>query len=290
MKRFAGIKRNTKFSPNHRGNDNAIFTLTIEKLVAMGHEVRIYSEDEFLAADFIEEENIISMARSKKLVKKLQKLQQTKLVINSAFGVEQCFRTNMTRKLIDNSIPYPKSIVVPTDNPTIDLFKQLDSKIFWIKRGDFHAIHKEDVSFVPTPTVGVEILKEFHLRGINEAVISEHLYGDLVKFYGIKCSNFFYWFYPAEFNHSKFNAEAINGAAHYYSFDESLLKSFCSKAADVLDIHIYGGDAIIARDGSMHIIDFNDWPSFAPCRDDASAHIAACIHKEVTKLVPTKEG
>ncbi len=288
--RLAGIKRNVKFSPNHRGNDSAIFNLAVDRLREMGYEVNIYSEDEFLAADTLAEDCIFSMARSKKVVKKLQKLQQHKTVINSAFGVEQCFRTNMTKKLIGNGIPYPKSIVVPTNNPAPGLFEQLDGKVFWLKRGDFHAIHKEDVSFAPSIAYGIEILKEFYLRGINEAVVSEHLHGDLVKFYGIKGSDFFYWFYPAEFNHSKFNAEVINGAANYYKFDEGLLKQYCSKAADALDIHIYGGDAVIAPDGSMHIIDFNDWPSFAPCREEAAVHIAQCIHNEAHRLVPANGG
>ncbi len=290
MQRFAGIKRNVKFSPNHRGNDSAIFNLTVDRLKEMGHEVNVYSEEELLAAETLSEDCVFSMARSKKLVKKLQKLQKEKLVINSAFGVEQCFRTNMTKKLISNGVPYPKSVIVPTENPGEELFAQLGSNGFWLKRGDFHAIHKEDVSFAPGVACGIEILKEFQLRSIGEAVISEHLYGDLVKFYGVKDSGFFYWFYPAEFNHSKFNAEAINGAAHYYKFDEEVLKQHCTKAAEALDVHIYGGDAVIAPDGRMHIIDFNDWPSFAPCRDEAAIHIAQCIHREAAKLVAANGG
>ena len=43
------------------------------------------------------------------------------------------------------------------------------------------------------------------------------------------------------------------------------------------DVKIYGGDAIVAADGSISIIDWNDWPSFAPCRAEAAPHIAKCI-------------
>ena len=123
------------------------------------------------------------------------------------------------------------------------------------------------------------------MRGITEAVISEHLHGDLVKFYGVRGTGFFYWFYPVEFNHSKFNAEAINGASNYYAFSEEKLKDFSTKAAEALDIYIYGGDAIIAQDGSMHFIDLNDWPSFAPCREEASLHIAQCIYQQAKKSI-----
>ena len=49
-------------------------------------------------------------------------------------------------------------------------------------------------------------------------------------------------------------------------------------AAIGLNIYIYGGDAIVDREGKFHIIDFNDWPSFAPCRDIAAPHIAQCLY------------
>lgn len=90
----------------------------------------------------------------------------------------------------------------------------------------------------------------------------------------------FYWFYPYEFNHSKYNAEAINGAAKYYDFDLGLLKKYSNDAADALGIDIYGGDAIISFKGDIHLIDVNDWPSFAPCRDEASVYIARCIYEK----------
>ena len=287
MLNFAGIKRSTKHSPNHRNNDNAIFTLAADELIKMGCVVNTYSEDEFLAMETVQEEHIFTMARSKKSVKKLQKLQQLgKTVMNSGFGIEQCFRTNMTKKLIENNIPYPDSIILSTDNPSEKLFEPLKSAAYWLKRGDFHAIHKEDVSFVPNASYGIEILKKYKLRGITEAVLSEHLHGDLLKFYGVKGTDFFYWFYPFEFNHTKFNAEAVNGAAKYYPFDENLLKDYCSRAATALGIHIYGGDAIISPNGDMRIIDFNDWPSFAPCREEASVHIAQCIYKQASLNVP----
>lgn len=287
MLNFAGIKRSTKHSPNHRNNDNAIFTLAAGELIKMGCTVNTYSEDEFMAMETVQEDHIFTMARSKKTVKKLQKQQQLgKTVINSGFGIEQCYRTNMTKKLIENNIPYPKSTIISTDNPAEKLFEPLSSAAYWLKRGDFHAIHKEDVSFVPNICYGIEILKEYKLRGITEAVLSEHLHGDLLKFYGVSGTDFFYWFYPFEFNHTKFNAEAVNGSAKYYAFDENLLKDYCSRAATALDVHIYGGDAIISPKGEMHIIDFNDWPSFAPCREAASVHIAQCIYRHASHKVP----
>lgn len=288
MIQFAGIKRNTEFSPNHRGNDHAIFTLTADELIKKGCRVNVYSEDEFMAMDTVPEDCIFTMARNKQTVKKLQLAEQMgKYVINGGAGIENCYRINMTHGLVNAGIPYPKSLIVETENIKADQFAALKGSSYWIKRGDFHAIHKEDVSFARNINHALDILKEYHLRGIAEAVISEHLHGDLVKFYGVRGTDFFYWFYPVEFNHSKFDAEAINGASNYYSFKENDLKNFGTKAAEALGIYIYGGDAIIAENGTMQFIDLNDWPSFASCRDEAAKHIAQCIYQQAKLFLQT---
>jgi len=98
-----------------------------------------------------------------------------------------------------------------------------------------------------------------------------------VKFYGVAGTDFFYWFYPSNMHHSKFGLEVINGTAKGIPFDEAQLRLLCHKAAEVLNIHIYGGDCIVSEDGVMRIIDFNDWPSFAPCREEAAPNIARRI-------------
>ena len=55
------------------------------------------------------------------------------------------------------------------------------------------------------------------------------------------------------------------------------MRDICHKASEVLDVKIYGGDCIVGADGNIQIIDFNDWPSFAPCRQEAAPYIAKCI-------------
>lgn len=275
MFEFAGVKRNLEFSPNHRGNDHAIFSLVVEGLKKLGCEVTVYTEDEFLLLDQVRHDYIFTMSRSKQSVQKLQELEREgRLVVNSGFSIENCYRANMTALLLEKGIPYPKTFIVPTRKSACAALEVLGGRNFWIKRGDFHAIHKEDVSFAHSICQANEILKEYHIRGITEAVISEHLFGDLVKFYGVKGTPFFHWFYPYEFNHSKYNMEAINGEASYYEFDVETLKKTANDAADALGVEVYGGDVIIGRDGSIQIIDLNDWPSFAPCRDEAAFYVA----------------
>ena len=55
------------------------------------------------------------------------------------------------------------------------------------------------------------------------------------------------------------------------------MKHICQQAADTLDVRIYGGDCIVSPEGDIRIIDFNDWPSFAPCRNEAAPHIAKAV-------------
>lgn len=282
---LAGIKRNVEFSPNHRGNDNAIYSLTTTHLESLGCKIVHYTEGEILNSDNIAEDTIFTMARSKSVVRKMQQWEREgKLVVNSARGIERCYRANMTNRLIDHHVPYPESIIVSTRNPTAAMFKALADEHFWIKRGDFHAIHKEDVTFVKSIEEGVEMLKEYSLRGIEEAVISVHLQGDLVKFYGVTGRDFFYWFYPNEAHHSKFNNELVNGATQKYPFDVNALKVHSQNAADALGVDIYGGDAVVSPDGNIHIIDLNDWPSFAPCREEAAQHIAQRIYEKALAI------
>jgi len=275
--KIAGIMRAGAYSPNHIGNDAAIFNNTADQLRKRGCEVNIYTEEQFIAGE-VKEDIIVNMCREQRSIALLQEREkQGALVINSGFGIENCTRERMTRILLGSGIPYPDSLMVNTDEGIVPALEKAGFERCWIKRGDFHAMHKEDVSFVRHAQEAQEVLQEYFLRGIKRAVINVHLEGDLIKFYGIQGTPFFYWFYPFEAGHSKYGAEAINGPARGLQFDEEYLKKICQEASEVLDVKIYGGDCIIADDGKIRIIDFNDWPSFAPCRDDAAPYIAKCI-------------
>lgn len=274
---IAGIMRAGAYSPNHIGNDAAIFNAVAENLRKRGCIVNIYSEDQFIAGN-VTENIIVNMCREQKSIALLQKMEdEGRLVINSGYGIENCTRERMTRILIGSNIPYPKSLMVNTNEGVKEALEKAGFSQCWIKRGDFHAMHKEDVSFVRHPQEAQELLQEYFLRGINRAVINKHLEGDLVKFYGVQGSPFFFWFYPFDLGHSKYGHEAINGKSQGIKFDLEKMKQICQSASEVLDVKIYGGDCIVSPEGDIRIIDFNDWPSFAPCRDEAAPHIAKCI-------------
>ena len=269
------------YSPNHIGNDAAIFNAAADQLRKRGCVVNIYSEEQFNASG-VKEEIIVNMCREQRSIQNLQKLEnEGRLVINSGFGIENCTRERMTRILVGNNIPYPESLIVNTNEVAISALKKAKFTQCWIKRGDFHAMHKEDVSYVRHPEEAQEVLQEYFLRGIKRAVINTHLVGDLVKFYGVQGTPFFFWFYPFDMGHSKYGHEAINGKSQGIEFNQEHMRAICQSASEVLDVKIYGGDCIVSPDGDIRIIDFNDWPSFAPCRTDAAPHIAKCILNEI---------
>lgn len=278
---IAGIMRAGAYSPNHIGNDAAIFNAAAEQLRKRGCIVNVYSEEQFIAGQ-VSEKIILNMCREQHSIQLLQQMEdEGRLVINSGYGIENCTRERMTRILLGSNIPYPESLIVNTDEAVKPALKNSGFTSCWIKRGDFHAMHKEDVSYCRHIEEAQEVLQEYFYRGIKRAVINKHLVGDLIKFYGVRDTPFFYWFYPFDEGHSKYGYEAINGKSKGIEFDQKYLKSICQEAADTLDVLIYGGDCIVSPEGDIKIIDFNDWPSFAPCRNEAAPHIAKAVMTEI---------
>lgn len=280
---IAAIMRAGAYSPNHIGNDAAILNGVVEQLRKRGCQVTVYSEEQ-LCAGCVNERIIVNMCRESQSIALLQSYEaEGRLVVNSGHGIENCTRERMTRLLIGHGVPYPESLIVDTDEVVKGRLKESGFTGAWIKRGDGCAMHKEDVSYVRHPEEAQEVLQEYFLRGIRRAVINRHLVGDLIKFYGISGTNFFFWFYPYDEGHSKYGLEAINGKSQGIEFDKDALVRICQQAADLLDVKVYGGDCIISQNGDIQIIDFNDWPSFAPCRNAAAPQIAKMILGEVKK-------
>ena len=282
--KIAAILRAGAYSPNHIGNDAAIINLTCEKLRKRGCQVKTYSEEQLIAGA-VKEPIVIHMCRDQRSFPILQAMEDSgRLVINSGYGVENCTRERLTRILLGSGIPYPESLMVNTNQTVTEQMERIGMERAWIKRGDTYAMHKEDVTYVRHPEEAQEVLQEYFLRGIKRAVINRHLDGDQVKFYGVRDTDYFYCFYPFEKTYSsKGDDKAPRRGGEEARFDIDKFRDACDRAADILDIRIYGGDAIIDPEGNFSIIDFNDWPSFAPCRVEASGVIARAILAEIKK-------
>ena len=297
-KRLVGVCRGNEYSPNCVDNDAAIMHAVKSNLESLGANVEMYNEKDFSikaetveaamqrAADngvienpgkIVEEvaDAFFSMARSKRALNMLEHIEQHgKAVVNSSRGVDRCIRRTMTEMFIEGGVAYPESRIIEKGGTMTD---GIDYPL-WLKRGDGCAQQKEDTCYVQSKEEAENLLNDFWSRGVESVVVNEHLKGDLIKFYGVEGTNFFYWLYPSNCGHrSKFGLEVINGYARGIHFDTDQLKYEADKAALMLGVPVYGGDCVVGDDGSIKIIDFNDWPSFAPCRDEAAFYIAMDI-------------
>lgn len=144
---------------------------------------------------------------------------------------------------------------------------------YWIKRGDMAAQTKGEVRYCKNDEELQQAKADFKAMGIDDYVVSAHVVGDLVKWYAVE-GGFFRYYYPSDDGNTKFGDEAINGKANHYAFDAEALRQKVEKVAQTIGITAYGGDAIVRADGTFCIIDFNDWPSFSRCREDAAKAIA----------------
>ena len=72
--KIAGVMRAGAYSPNHIGNDAAIFNAAADQLRKRGCEVVVYSEQQFNDSD-IREEVILNMCREQESISKLISLE-----------------------------------------------------------------------------------------------------------------------------------------------------------------------------------------------------------------------
>lgn len=259
MKRLA-IYRAERFSPNSVERDKAIIQ---EAAAAIGGFAFVREEDlsenEQLATDA---SLILSMARGKEAMRILERAEEHAIVVNSATAIANCSRSNVDRLMRENNLP------------AAPLY---GDRGWWIKRGDEAAQSKGDVVFAPTPGERISAIGEFRRRGISDLVVTAHVEGDLVKFYGVATTDFFFTCYPTDGSFSKFGDERLNGKASHTPFDRSRMHADADRLARLTGVAVYGGDCIVRPDGSYAIIDFNDWPSFSPCRKEAAAAIAKLV-------------
>ncbi len=258
------IYRQTRFSPNSVEKDASIIEAVGNKLTKKGHKVSYVKEDELI--DIESPDLILTMGREKRTLEVLKKKEQEGIkVINSPKSIIACQRSNVDYLMRTNSIP-----TAPKEG----------EDGFWIKRGDMAAQEINDVVFVASNREKEKTIKEFSKRGITNITITAHVKGDCLKFYGVLSTNFFWYFYPTDFGDTKFGNEKINGRASHFEFSLESLKKDVEKLALLTGTYIYGGDCIIRQDGSYAIIDFNDWPSFSRCKEEAASAIEMLVFQD----------
>jgi Glutathione synthase/Ribosomal protein S6 modification enzyme (glutaminyl transferase) len=197
------------------------------------------------------------------------------LLINSPSAILNTYRERTVPLFERAGIPLPRSLIVPTTAPPAEI-----SGPIWVKRADVHATQQGDVVFVEACGCLHEPLRKLAERGIPRAMIQEHVAGDLIKFYGVGDARrlpgrklWFRWFYHKD--------QHLAG----YPFNPNRLVTLAERAAAVLGLEVYGGDAIATRTGELFLIDLNAWPSFALYREEASGKIAAYLSARFTSAV-----
>lgn len=256
------IYREERFSPASVEKDRAILDAVAEELKALGHETLCGRPETITDEMMYKADAVLSMARGEKMLHRLDGIDA--MVLNNPNGIRLCSRRyDLDALLRNNGIAIP-----PTDGP--------DG--VWIKRGDCSAEVKDDIVLCRTAEEERMVIERMRARGIGCWVRQAHVKGDLVKFYGVE-GRFFSLFYPTDTGHSKFGLEKANGKAQHYAFNEDDLRREADRIASLTGVSIYGGDAIVKTDGGFCIIDFNDWPSFSSCRDEAATAIVNRVNE-----------
>ena len=265
---FLGIYREKRFSPGaHAAGDAEILELTRAALERAGYQTTLIAPER-LPAMCPSAPVIFSMCQSLDALAVLQEWEkQGVLVLNTPAAVRACYRLALVTALSQTTLPFPRSGIIPLDKtePTVALCPALPESTagWWVKRGDVHAMQSDDVLFVRHAADLPAQLARLRQRGIGHAVVQEHIAGQEWKFYAVRGHGVLHAFAPH--------------AAHNPPIDYARLNTLAQQASEVLGLDIYGGDCLLTPDGTLYLVDMNDWPSFRGCRPVAASHIAQHI-------------
>lgn len=272
--RILAVSRAERFSPNSVEKDKAIFQAVIKRLQQRGDDVGLVSEDNLdfpespVLPDFTvclgQPDLILTMARQPETLRWLESLNIA--CINSPLGIANCARSRLATMMERIGTPVPP---------------QEGSDGYWLKRGDAAAQSTDDVVYLSDRQQLVTAIQTMRNRGITDYVVSTHVVGDLVKFYGVGQGDFFRWYYPSDDGQTKFGDEHRNGPACHYPFRVEALQQEVQRLAAAVGVLVYGGDAIVRADSSFCLIDFNDWPSFSRCREAAADAIVSLVINQI---------
>ena len=296
--KILGIRREVAFSPNMAGDDAAIFMAVVDELRSLGHEVTAICEKDMTEIDYDAFDRVMTMARDSRIMDEVVanirngnyddlSVEETNneiarrlgKFINSLEGCILCTsKARMALEMVKNDIPQPpfkcgyKNIeFYKTTEPGTDITMPA-----WLKNSDTTAMILDDILFCTTKKDYNNAKSMFRRLDVFTWLLQQHQEGDLIKFYGVEGTDFFQWQYASQC-HSKFNFEQINGKEQGYAFDVNRIKECADTLAKQLHVPIYGGDVVIGPNNQFWFIDFNDFPSFASCRERAAKVIAQRI-------------
>jgi hypothetical protein len=159
-----------------------------------------------------------------------------------------------------SGLNFPATLILPTSDAPLSATDLPDGE-FWVKRGDVHAQQSGDVVRT-TRELLPDALRMFGDRGVRQVAVQAHVVGPVLKFYGVGDGSFFHAF--------REDGRPVDGD----TVDITALRRLAFAAARVVGLRVFGGDAVVASRTAPVLVDLNDWPSFAPVREQAAAAIA----------------
>ena len=261
-----GVYREKRFSPGKVEDDAAILDMTLASLDHQGWRVAGV-EPESLSSVTFRPQGVVTMAQSAEALAFLDEwVKQGTRVINSSAAIRNCYRKPLTRLLAEAGVKTPQGRMLrlngsaaPPDLPW--------PRPVWLKRGDVHAMQEGDVVFVQGHEELEPALRHFQRHGIEDALLQEHIEGEVIKFYGVCRKSYFKAFWAA-----------TGGEA---TMQVGALQSLAEAAAGAVGIEVYGGDAVLTPAHELFLIDLNDWPSFSRCCSEAAVNIASYVMAEM---------
>jgi hypothetical protein len=268
--RLIGLYREAECSPGrHRSNDSQLLDQVAEVLRAHGCEVELRNLATAVPSrrpDAL----IFSMCQGRPSLELLMRWEdEGARVINAPRAALNTYRDRLAALVEAAGIAFPATRFITTSKGG-DAGVDVNGGV-WLKRGDMHASVSADVQWIDSGDGLRAGLKEFAARGIACAAVQRHCEGDEIKFYGVAGGRFFQWFYPEA------DPRQARPDSRRHPLDVLALEQLAERAANAAGLDIFGGDVIVAPSGELTLIDLNDWPSFAPCRDRAADAIAGYL-------------
>ena len=259
MSEFLGILREPVFSPGKVAADRAILEAVATFLRDRGHAVRVASLDAAVPQP-PHGTVVFAMSQGERALATLRRWEADGIrVVNSVDSILDCHRHRLIDRLQRAGVLVPDtaSFSLAQTAPPTAWPEWLRSDGGWIKRGDVHATHADDVAFVRGTDAAADAATRFRARGITSAVVQRHVEGAVIKFYGVRGG--FLSCFPA--------SPGITDA----------LRMVADAASDAVGLEVYGGDCVATEKGDLQLIDLNDWPSYGPCCAEGARAIAALL-------------
>ncbi len=273
---FIAIRRSPLYSPlQHRHNDAQILAQVCACMEAQGWVGVQIEEADIEKALPPPADLYLNMCQGPEASARLLELEREgRALVNRPSSVLRCHRHRLVPVLSESGLPFPRTVIVSTaaQSPALAALEALAGAHgrVWLKRGGVHAQSPADVQQVEPGRVPAA-LREFARRGIERVAIQRHVAGPVVKFYAVAGRGFFRWY----------DAEAgVEGARP--DVDDRTLRAIAFRAAALLGLSVFGGDAAVPSPERPVLIDVNDWPSFASFRSEAASAIAQFAASQVS--------